>query len=75
MKITAEHMVPLLRQAIGVIEEPKPLTSSYDLVFFGRSNLSKPMSENTLLYAMYRMGYHQRATVHGFRATASTILS
>jgi integrase len=33
------------------------------------------MSENTLLYAMYRMGYHQRATVHGFRATASTILN
>jgi integrase len=33
------------------------------------------MNENTLLYAMYRMGYHQRATVHGFRATASTILN
>ena len=33
------------------------------------------MSENTLLYAMYRMGYHKRATVHGFRATASTILN
>ena len=27
-----------------------------------------------MLYAMYRMGYHSRATVHGFRATASTIL-
>jgi integrase len=23
---------------------------------------------------MYRMGYHQQATVHGVRATASTIL-
>ena len=33
------------------------------------------MSENTLLYALYRMGYHSRATVHGFRATASTILN
>ncbi|HEX2237172.1 MAG TPA: tyrosine-type recombinase/integrase [Gammaproteobacteria bacterium] len=33
------------------------------------------MSENTLLYAMYRMGYHSKATVHGFRATASTILN
>ncbi len=33
------------------------------------------MSENTLLYAMYRTGYHKRATVHGFRATASTILN
>src|SRR5581483_3375004 len=33
------------------------------------------ISENTLLFALYRMGYHQRATVHGFRATASTILN
>jgi integrase len=33
------------------------------------------MSENTLLFAMYRMGYHSKATVHGFRATASTILN
>ena len=33
------------------------------------------MSENTLLYAMYRMGYHGRATSQGFRATASTILN
>ena len=33
------------------------------------------MSENTILYALYRMGYHSRATGHGFRATASTILN
>lgn len=33
------------------------------------------MSENTLLYALYRMGYHSRATAHGFRFTASTILN
>ena len=28
-----------------------------------------------MLYALYRMGYHQRATTHGFRALASTILN
>jgi len=33
------------------------------------------MSENTMLYALYRMGYHSRMTGHGFRATASTILN
>jgi integrase len=75
MKITAEHIVPLSRQAIAVLEELQPLTGSYDLVFPNQNNLTKVMSENTLLYAMYRMGYHQRATVHGFRATASTILN
>ena len=33
------------------------------------------MSENTILYALYRLGYHSRATAHGFRQTASTILN
>jgi hypothetical protein len=33
------------------------------------------MSSNTMLYALYRMGYHRRATTHGFRAVASTILN
>jgi len=28
-----------------------------------------------MLYAIYRMGYHSRATGHGFRTTASTILN
>ena len=28
-----------------------------------------------MLYALYRMGYHSRATVHGFRAMASTALN
>jgi integrase len=33
------------------------------------------MSENAMLYAMYRMGFRGKATVHGFRATGSTILN
>ena len=28
-----------------------------------------------MLYALYRMGYRSRATGHGFRSTASTILN
>ena len=33
------------------------------------------MSENTILYALYDMGYRFQATGHGFRATASTVLN
>ena len=33
------------------------------------------MSNNTMLFAMYRMGFHGRATVRGFRAVASTLLN
>lgn len=36
---------------------------------------SPVVSENTFLFALYRMGYHGRATMHGFRGTASTILN
>ncbi len=62
-----EHIVPLSRQAIAALRELQSLTGSYDLVFPNRNNISRPMSENTLIYAMYRMGYHSKATVHGFR--------
>ena len=32
------------------------------------------MSENTLLYYSYRLGYSGRSTIHGFRTVASTAL-
>lgn len=28
-----------------------------------------------MLFGLYRMGYHGKATIHGFRSTASTILN
>ncbi|MDH5231335.1 MAG: tyrosine-type recombinase/integrase [Gammaproteobacteria bacterium] len=75
MKMNKEHIVPLSRQSVAVLEKLKPLTAKHDLLFPGQNKRDVPISENTLLYAMYRMGYHSRATVHGFRATASTILN
>ncbi len=75
MKMWAAHLVPLSRQAIEVLEQIRPLTGRYELVFPNQNSPDKPMSENTLLFAMYRMGYHGRATPHGFRAVASTVLN
>ena len=75
MKMGLEHIVPLSNQALDLLKELQPLTGRYQHLFPNQSNPNKPMSENTLLYAMYRMGYHSRATAHGFRATASTILN
>lgn len=75
MKMREEHIVPLSKQALEIIEEIKLLSSHREHLF---PNYAKPlsfMSENTMLYALYRMGYHSRTTVHGFRATASTILN
>jgi integrase len=75
MKMKAEHLVPLSTQAIEVVRELHRINDGRPFVFGNQADHEKPMSENTLIYALYRMGYHSRATVHGFRATASTILN
>jgi len=75
MKMRSLHIVPLSLQALAVLEELRVLTSQYDLLFPSQRDQRKPISENTLIYALYRLGYHKRATVHGFRALASTILN
>lgn len=38
-----------------------------------QSQQGGPMSGNTMLYALYRLGYHGKATMHGFRATFDTL--
>ena len=70
-----EHLVPLSMQVLDVLEKIGSISRSGRLVFPGQNNPFRPMSENTLLYALYRMGYHSRATTHGFRATANTVLN
>jgi integrase len=75
MKMGAPHIVPLSTQALAVLEDLKQLTGTGRYLFPSQSKLTVPMSENTMLFALYRMGYHGRATGHGFRATASTILN
>ena len=75
MKMRSPHIVPLSPQALAVVGELRPLTGHFDLLFPSQRDQGKPISENTLLYALYRLGYHKRATVHGFRALASTILN
>jgi integrase len=75
MKMKAPHLVPLSRQALKLIDELRTLTERYDLLFPNRNRPRHPISENTMTYALYRMGYRSQATAHGFRATASTILN
>jgi integrase len=75
MKMNESHCVPLSRQALQILLEIRQLTGHSRWVFPNERNSQKPMSGNTMLYALYRLGYHRRATVHGFRASASTILN
>jgi len=75
MKMGELHIVPLSAQAIEVLKELHPINGQREHLFPNRNKPMTFISENTLLYAIYRMGYHSRTTVHGFRATASTILN
>ena len=75
MKMRVEHLVPLSCQALALLEELRPITGHFDLLFPNRNRPRHPISENTLSQALWRMGYKDQATAHGFRATASTILN
>ena len=76
MKMRQEHIVPLAPQAVAVLRELRALPGSDSSPFlFPSPSRDGHMSNNTMLYALYRLGYHGRATVHGFRAVASTALN
>jgi integrase len=76
MKMKREHLVPLVPQAVALLHNLRALTGSDASPFLFPSPAREGcMSYNTMLYALYRMGYHGRATVHGFRAMASTTLN
>ena len=75
MKMKEEHIVPLATQTVAVLQELETFTAWSPLLFPGTKDGLKPVSENTWLFALYRMGYHGRATGHGFRALASTCLN
>lgn len=74
MKNRRVHRVPLSQQALDTLEELHKVTGYSRWLMPGRHE-DKPVSQNTMLFAVYRMGFHKRATVHGFRALGSTILN
>jgi integrase len=74
MKMRTEHIVPLSLQAIQILQILHGITGHSELLFPGERDHSKPISNNTILKALERMGYKGRMTGHGFRGLASTIL-
>ena len=73
-KMKREHVVPLSKQAIKVLETMKKISGELDYVFPGYRNHSNPISENALTYGIRKsLGYD--ATAHGMRTVASTTLN
>lgn len=74
MKMRTPHIVPLSAQGLQVVALLRELKGLSDYLFPGERDHEKPMSNNTILAALDRMGYKHRMTGHGFRGIASTIL-
>ena len=74
MKMRSPHIVPLSTQALAVLRQLQAISYGRDFVFPADTGKPTHMSNNTILYALYRMGYRGRMTGHGFRGVASTIL-
>ncbi|EON2926205.1 tyrosine-type recombinase/integrase, partial [Escherichia coli] len=74
MKMKRPHLVPLSTQALEIVQQLKVMSGQYPLVFPGRNDPRKTMSEASINQVFKRIGYTGRVTGHGFRHTMSTIL-
>jgi integrase len=83
MKMRSEHIVPLAPQAEMLLDEIEdanafrkagnvPLGQFLFPVAYSKTGT---ISENRMLDIMYRLGLRGKATVHGFRGLASTVLN
>jgi integrase len=76
MKMRWPHQVPLSRQVLDLLDELRPLTGHSPYVFPAFHTWKRPMSENTINFALRRMGFSKdEMTAHGFRAMAATLLN
>jgi integrase len=74
MKMKRPHIIPLAPQAVQVLRTLQVVSGRSELLFPGERDRKKPMSNNTILKALERIGYKGRMTGHGFRGLASTAL-
>ena len=74
MKMRADFAVPLSKQTKELLRAQYEIRRG-DFVFPSDITSLKPLSENTLNYALKRLGFGDETVFHGLRATASTLLN
>lgn len=76
-KTKTQHLVPLAKQAVAILQEMNPLSGHGRYVFPGARDPQRAMSEAAINAALRRMGYDTKTEItgHGFRAMARTILA
>lgn len=75
MKLRIPHVVPLSSHVRAILDGLRAMTDESEYVLASPLNSQAPICKNTLLFALYRLGYRGRMTGHGFRSVASTALN
>lgn len=75
MKMRRPHLVPLSKQVLRLLDDLRNVNGDSVYIFANPRNPEKPISENAVLYGLYRCGLKGQTTGHGFRHTASTVLN
>lgn len=73
MKTGKEHLVPLPRQAVSMLNSLKPLNGHFEHIFVVRSD-DVPITDSTMSKALRIMGYQGRHVPHGTRHLVATQL-
>lgn len=74
MKARRAHLVPLSAQVTELLRSVQAISGGYPLMFPGRNDVNKPMSNMAMNQLIKRCGYGEKLTGHGFRHMMSTIL-
>lgn len=74
MKKRRPHLVPLSPQVLEILRKLQVISGNYPILFPGRNDARKPISEASINKVIAKIGYKSRLTGHGFRHMMSTIL-
>lgn len=63
MKMKRPHLVPLSTQALEIVQQLKVISGQYPLVFPGRNDPRKTMSEASINQVFKRIGHTGKVTI------------
>jgi integrase len=76
MKMPYQHIVPLARQTIEILDALKEYSGKGKYVFVSGAKGDDPLCPVVMLKAFRRLGYAKdKMCIHGFRSMASTLLN
>ena len=74
-KTNTPHIVPLAPQVIDILIAQREVAGDSEFIFPSQLEIEKPMGACSMNLVLRRMGYSpEEMTIHGFRATARTML-